>query len=96
MPTLYLQSCAGGMFEGDDLCLRIEAGAGTSAHVTSDASTIVHSMEQEAAAQCLEIRAREGAFLEYLPDPSILFPRARLDSRVQIPVGDLRIRRRTD
>jgi urease accessory protein len=86
MPTLYLQSCAGGMFEGDDLRLRIEAGEGTSAHVTSGASTIVHSMEQEAAAQCLEIRAREGAFLEYLPDPSILFPRARLDNRVQIVV----------
>ena len=86
MPTLYLQSCAGGMFEGDDLRLRIEAGEGSSAHVTSGASTIVHSMEQEAAIQRLEIDARERAFLEYLPDPAILFPRARLDNRVRITV----------
>ncbi len=26
MPTIYLQSCAGGMFDGDDLRLRIAAG----------------------------------------------------------------------
>ncbi len=86
MPTLYLQSCAGGLFEGDDLRLRIEAGEGTAAHVTSGASTIVHSMEREPAVQRLEIHAREGAFLEYLPDPTILFPHARLDNRVQIAV----------
>lgn len=84
MPTLYLQSCAGGMFEGDDLRLRLEAGEGSAAHVTSGASTIVHSMEQESAVQYLEIRTREDSFLEYLPDPNILFPRSRLDNRVKL------------
>jgi urease accessory protein len=84
MPTLYLQSCAGGMFEGDDLRLRIEAGEGSAAHVTSGASTIVHSMEQEAAVQYLELHARDGSFLEYLPDPNILFPCSRLDNRVKL------------
>lgn len=84
MPTLYLQSCSGGIFEGDDLCLRIKAGEGAAAHVTSAASTIVHGMERNPARQRMEIHAREGAFLEYLPDPTILFPRARLDSRVQM------------
>ena len=84
MPTLYLQSCAGGMFEGDDLRLRVEAGEGSSAHVTSGASTIVHSMEQEPAVQYLEIRAREDSFLEYLPDPNILFWRSRLHNRVKL------------
>lgn len=84
MPTLYLQSCAGGMFEGDDLRLRIVAGAGSAAHVTSGAATIVHSVEREPAVQRLEIQACEGSFLEYLPDPTILFPRARLDNRVQV------------
>lgn len=84
MPTLYLQSCAGGMFEGDDLRLRIEAGEGSSAHVTSGASTIVHSMELKPALQSLEIRAREASFLEYLPDANILFPRSRLDNRTRL------------
>jgi urease accessory protein len=86
MPTLYLQSCSGGIFEGDDLRLRIEAGEGAAAHVTSGAFTIVHGMEEESAMQRLEIQAREGSFLEYLPDPAILFPRARLDSRVRVRV----------
>lgn len=86
MPTLYLQSCAGGMFEGDDLRLRIEAGEGSSAHVTSGASTIVHSTEQAPAVQTLEIHAQEASFLEYLPDPNILFPRSRLDNRVKLIV----------
>lgn len=86
MPTLYLQSCAGGLFEGDDLRLRIVAGAGAVAHITSGASTIVHSMDQSPAVQHLEMHAHDGALLEYLPDPNILFPRARLDSRVSLTV----------
>jgi urease accessory protein len=86
MPTLYLQSCAGGMFDGDDLRLSIEAGEDSAAHVTTGAATIVHGMEREPAAQRLGIEAREGAFLEYLPDPTILFPRARLDNRVRLTV----------
>ncbi|MEY2823540.1 MAG: Urease accessory protein UreD 1, partial [Pseudomonadota bacterium] len=44
MSSLYLQSCSGGIFEGDDLGLRFLAQAGTQAHLTSAASTIVHSM----------------------------------------------------
>jgi urease accessory protein len=86
MPTLYLQSCAGGMFEGDDLRLRIEAGEGSSAHVTSGASTIVHSTERAPAVQALEIHAQEASFLEYLPDPNILFPGSRLHNRVKLIV----------
>ncbi len=86
MPTLYLQSCSGGIFEGDDLRLRIEAGEAAAAHVTSGAFTIVHGMEEGSAMQRMEIQAREGSFLEYLPDPTILFPRARLDSRVRVRV----------
>jgi len=86
MPTLYLQSCSGGIFEGDDLRLRIEGGEGSAAHVTSGAFTIVHGMERNPARQRMEIHARESAFLEYLPDPIILFPRARLDSHLHVRV----------
>jgi urease accessory protein len=84
MPTLYLQSCAGGMFDGDDLRLRIVAGEQASAHVTTGAATIVHSTDSLPACQVTELEADPGAYLEYLPDPSILFPRARLDSQVRV------------
>ncbi len=84
MPTVYLQSCSGGIFQGDDLRLRVVAGEGAWAHVTSAASTVVHGMETGGARQVLELVAAAGALLEYLPDPLILFPRARLHNGVQV------------
>lgn len=86
MPTVYLQSCSGGIFEGDVLRLRIAAGEGAAAHVATAASTVVHSMESQPASQQVELRARAGSFLEYLPDPVILFPRAKLASGVRVSV----------
>ncbi len=86
MPTVYLQSCSGGIFQGDDLRLRIAAGEGAAAHVATAASTIVHSMETHTASQKTELHAHAGSLLEYLPDPLILFPRAKLFSGVQVTV----------
>jgi urease accessory protein len=84
MATVYLQSCSGGIFQRDDLRLRIAAGPGASAHVTSAASTIVHGMESAGARQIVELDSGAGALLEYLPDPVILFPRARLHNVVRV------------
>lgn len=84
MPTVYLQSCSGGIFQKDDLRVRIAAGAGASAHVTSAAATVVHGMETGGARQVVELEAAAGALLEYLPDPLILFPRARLHNAVHL------------
>jgi urease accessory protein len=86
MPTVYLQSCSGGIFEGDTLRLRVAAGEGAAAHVATAASTVVHSMEAQAASQQVELHAQAGSFLEYLPDPVILFPRAKLTSGVRVSV----------
>lgn len=86
MPTVYLQSCSGGIFQKDDLRIRIAAGAGASAHVTSAASTVVHGMEAAGARQLVELEAAAGSLLEYLPDPLILFPRARLNNVVRITI----------
>lgn len=86
MPTVYLQSCSGGIFEGDNLRLRITAGEGAAAHVATAASTVVHSMVLQAASQQVELHAQAGSFLEYLPDPVILFPRAKLTSGVRVSV----------
>ncbi len=84
MPTLYVQSCSGGIFEHDNLGWRIAADAGARAHVTTSASTIVHSMASGTAQHAIEIEAAAGAFIEYLPDPLILFPESRLATRVTV------------
>lgn len=84
MPTIYLQSCSGGLFEGDDLALSLRAGAQSQAHVTTGAATIVHGMERDPAIHRVDLDVGAGAFLEYLPDPTILFSRACLDTSVHL------------
>jgi len=84
MATIYLQSCAGGIFRGDRLRERIVAEAGTAAHVTTQASTIVHGMDRGDARQEVVIEAAAGSFLEVLPDPFILFPQSRFASDFRV------------
>ena len=84
MATIYVQSSAGGIFRGDRLREHIVAEEGAAAHVTTQASTIVHSMDRGDARQEVVIEAAAGSFLEVLPDPFILFPQARFASDVRI------------
>lgn len=84
MATLYLQSLSGGIYEGERLSLAITGEPGTQAHVTTQASTIVHSMETGKAESAVSIDAQDGTLIEYLPDPLILFPRARLSSVAKV------------
>ncbi|SVA65510.1 uncharacterized protein METZ01_LOCUS118364 [marine metagenome] len=84
MASVYIQSTAGGIFSNDRLKSRFHALPDSAAHVTSQASTIVHRMDRGEADLSVVIRAESGSFLEYLPDPIILFPKARLTSRVFI------------
>ena len=84
MVTLYLQSLSGGIYEDERLSLAIAAEPGTRAHVTSQASTIVHSMETGQAGLVVSLDAHEGSLVEYLPDPLILFPGARLSSTLKV------------
>jgi len=82
MVTLYIQSCAGGIFAADRLRQSITAAAGAAAHVTTSASTIVHGAASGDAVLETRLVAGKDAFLELLPDPLILFPQARLRTRL--------------
>jgi len=82
--TVYTQSCAGGLFQGDDLALSLTAEEGARAHVTTSAATIVHSMPAGRARQRVALHVGPGAIFEYLPDPLILFPDAELHSALRI------------
>ena len=84
MATLYLQSCAGGIYRGDRLREHIVAEAGGAAHVTTQAATIVHSMDRGSARQEVLIEAAAGSFVEVLPEPFILFPQAHFASDLRI------------
>lgn len=84
MATVYLQSVSGGIYESDTLELSLEATTRASAHVTTQSASIVHGMTDTHATQHIGLVAREGALLEYWPDPMILFPQARLHATVSI------------
>lgn len=84
MAAVYLQSCSGGIFAGEDLHVQLRAGPGSQAHVSTGAATIAHSMLEASARQTVSLTAEAGALLEYLPMATILFPQAKLLSRVNI------------
>jgi urease accessory protein len=80
MATLYLQSSAGGLYHDDDHHLSVDVEDGASAHVTSQASTIIHNSHQTGSRIDVELRVGENGWLEFCPEPAILFPGARLTS----------------
>lgn len=81
LATLYLQSASGGLYAGDSLDTAIAVEAGAAAHVTTQASTIVHRSHRGAGAMLrTELRLEPGAFLALTPDPTILFADAELES----------------
>jgi urease accessory protein len=84
MAAVYLQSCSGGIFAGEDLHVQLHAGPGSEAHVSTGAATVAHSMLEESARQTVSLTAQPGALLEYLPMATILFPQAKLLSRVNV------------
>jgi urease accessory protein len=88
MATLYLQSVSGGIYEGDDLAVSLTAEAQAQVHLTTQASTIVHSMRGSGAAHAVTLRAERDSFVEYMPDATILFPAARLGTRLLIEADE--------
>jgi urease accessory protein len=85
--TLYLQSAAGGLYRGDSLALSIVADSHASAHVTTQASTIVHRTYDRSIAQRTQIEIEEHAFAAFTPDPLVLFPGAEIACRTDITLA---------
>ena len=88
LATLYAQSCSGGIYEHDDLSIELTARRGANVHFTTQASTIVHGMAHGTARQSIQIVAEENTYLEFLPDPQILFPQSWLMSAVRVAVAE--------
>jgi urease accessory protein len=85
--TVYLQSLSGGLTQDDRVALRISAIGSAVAHVTTQAATKVHSMERGFALQQVRLVASAQSHLEFLADPTICFPHARLVARTDLCVA---------
>ena len=88
MATLYVQSSAGGLYQEDAHDIEIVAKDDARAHITTQASTIVHSMERGGATQRTSIVVGPGCHVEAVPDALILFPDARLSTGLTVRVHD--------
>lgn len=86
LATLYLTSASGGLFQGDRISLKADVKTGASAHITTGSATKIHSMERDFARQTVDLAVGQDAYLEYLVEPNILFPRSRLESVVRVSV----------
>ena len=86
LATLYLTSASGGLFQGDRISIKAQIKEGASAHVTTGSATKVHSMDKDLAVHTVDLRIEQKGYLEYLMEPTILFPRSRLASKVRVQV----------
>src|SRR5205823_503221 len=64
LPFLYVQNPSGGVFAGDRLRIRIEAGPGARAHLTTPSATRLQRMDGDGARQDVELVLGEGAYVE--------------------------------
>lgn len=77
MESFYLINTAGGIVQGDRLDTRITLGKGCRAHIMTQSANKIYGMERNCAVQRTSIEMKEGAYLEYVPEPSIPYAGSR-------------------
>ena len=77
LTTVCLQEPTGGVAQGDRHSLSVEVRSGARAHVTTQSATKVHSMKANYAHLDATLVAESGAYLEYIPGPTIVNRDAR-------------------
>jgi urease accessory protein len=82
MSFVFVQQSGDGLVQGDRYRVDIECAAGAAAHITTQAATNVYISRQDLATQVVNLHAKEGALLEYLPDPVVPFRGSRLFQQV--------------
>ena len=82
-----LVNTAGGVVAGDHARLSFSAGPGAQAVVTTQAAEKIYKSEGDTARVDLALHIEPGAHLEYLPQETILFDRARFSRRLEADVA---------
>jgi len=85
----HLHNVSGGLLGGDRLALSVNVGAGASVQLTSTGGTRIYRPRKEAppTVQTNEIRLREDALLEYIPDAIIPYAGARFTQHTRIELA---------
>lgn len=81
---VYLIHPPGGLVAGDRLSLDVEVAGGAGALITTPAATKFYRSEGRVARQTQELRVCAGASLEWLPQETIVFGAARVETRTRV------------
>ena len=86
MATVVVQSSGAALQRGDRLRQRIGVGEGAAAHVTTQGAQAVHAAADDGrgAEETVALHVASGGYLEYLPEPRVLFPDADLASHLDV------------
>jgi len=83
-----LVNTAGGIACGDRFSVEVEVHAGASVTVATPAAEKVYRSDGPVSELSVGLRAGAGARLDWLPQETILFDRARLDRRLEAAVAE--------
>jgi len=85
LQSVIVQSSGGPIHGGDRLTQRVHVGAGAAVHLTTQGATAVHrAHEGFTTSERVELRVAVGGWLEYLPQPRILFPDAAMRTTIDL------------
>jgi urease accessory protein len=83
--TVILQTGSGAVHGEDNLAQRLTLGPGTAVCLASQGATSVHRAEPATRTrESVKLYVENGASLEYLPEPRILFPDAALSQTIEL------------
>jgi urease accessory protein len=84
LSTLYIQNPSGGVTQGDRHKINIKVQSGAQANVSTQSSTKVYGMEKNLAISSTEIFVNDDGYLEFMPDPTILYKESRFFKNLQV------------
>jgi urease accessory protein len=85
MLTVIVQTGAGALHGGDRLSQHIVVERGAAAHITTPGASCVYRAEPgQDSRDHVTLSVAEDGYLEYLPEPRILFPDAALEQSLEI------------
>jgi len=87
MAFIYALQMGDGLVQGDRYRIDLDCAPGSAVHVTTQAATKLYRMDHNFATQMVNLRAGDGAYVEYLPDPVIPFRNARFYQRIRLMVA---------
>ncbi|MGS0680797.1 urease accessory protein UreD [Shewanella sp. 0m-8] len=87
LPICSIISVGGGVLQGDRYHIDIRVNKDACAHVTSQGANRIHRMDANYASQYQSITLEEGAYLEFMPDFTILYKQSRYITETDIVVG---------